>query len=505
MAETKINILQNDLNNQQNSYAEHIYSLNLDKQILAQALNNKGANVVATDSLAQMATKVDGLDVVGALEYIITPRIEINSAPPARKARTVRVPDTNLYVSVDNTAYDNYTIGVYKLTNSSLDLVSSIVLNTELTNNPTDAYSGFVFSKNKNIIGIQLGENNNTKGFIFNITDDGIITQIGKLTLPNYSTKMRLISNDGKKAFVTNSGYGYIYTITEEGQEVSPSTKLPSSMFSAYVTGWCDDDGSNAIFLNGGSTSSLSVVKGNINWDSNTVSLSSYTLPVGMEGTTLDYSGGIYPLVQQGLLVSVIPENNGNYGQLFVIDLNSMSVIKNLRIKIVKTHISDTPSYNYSMFYVSNIVDNIVTIYSYPFGIFKYNIVTNTLYDYDMNEITTNIVEYYYTDYYIDNTYTNAIGYGPVCNTVLIDNCIYSLSTLSSSDRLEGDYLPGDLGEIIGSVNNGYFKYVQDKKCFGIIYKRNGNSVLFYSPVVLQSDLSNGAYDVENSVVSVSI
>ena len=224
-----------------------------------------------------------------------------------------------------------------------------------------------------------------------------------------------------------------------------------------------------------------------------------------MKGTSLSYSGGVYPLVQQGLLVSVMPENNGIYGQLFVINLNSMSIIKNLRIKIVKTRISDTPSYSYSMFYVSNIVDNIVTIYSYPFGIFKYNIVTNTLYDYDMNEINTSIVEYYYTDYYIDNTYTNAIGYGPVCNTVLIDNCMYSLSALSSSDRLDGDYLPGDLSEVTGSVNNGYFKYIQDKKCFGIVYKRNGNNVLFYSPVVLQSDLSNGAYDIENKVAVLNI
>lgn len=240
---------------------EVIADLGLGKQVLAQSLNNKGADVQASNTLAQMAAKVDNLDVVGALEYIITPRIETTSAPPTKKARTVRIPDTNLYVSVDNTAYSNYAIGVYKLTNSSLDLVSSVVIDTELTNDPTDAYSGFVFSKNKNIIGIQLGTNNGTKGFIFNITDAGIITQIGKLTLSNYSTKMRLISNDGKKAFVTTASYGYIYTITESGQEVSPSIKLPNSFFSAYVTGWCDDDGSNAIFLNGGSTSSLSIVK----------------------------------------------------------------------------------------------------------------------------------------------------------------------------------------------------------------------------------------------------
>lgn len=50
---------------------EFITDVGLGKQVLAQKLNDKGAGVTASDTLVQMAAKIDPLDVVGAKEYLI--------------------------------------------------------------------------------------------------------------------------------------------------------------------------------------------------------------------------------------------------------------------------------------------------------------------------------------------------------------------------------------------------------------------------------------------------
>ena len=474
--------------------------------VLAQALNNKGAGVTAADTLAQMAGKVDALDVVGAKEYIITPIIKPYDTSIATKGYTLRIPDTDFYISADDLSHNTLQLGIYRVEGTGFVNVSSLLLSSSQTSNANPSVCGFIFSKNKNLVAFQYG----SEGFVLNVSDDGIISQAGKVTLPNSSMKIAVIKNDAQKMLVVSSSSAYIYTLTEEGQNVSDAIPTGVSFSNIDRTGWCDDDGSNLIILNGETAyGQIKLITGSVDWENNLISVSNNSIQLFRAGTSFKTGdGGIYPIPNKDLLIKFSKESSSDkQGQFVVFNTRSLTVLKNIKVSCLKIKSEDAntiPGNGYSTFYVSTVSENRIKVFSFPFGIIEYDIQTNRAYDFEGNELTGDIDSPYYTALYLAS-YSNYLGI--VCNgsIAISGNFLFGLCSDSSAAVTSCGY-SSNLSKIRDAISYyGKFEFVQDKKCFGQFYKRNGKRVIFSPEVVSVEDLETGAYDVENSSAVVQL
>ena len=71
MSETKINIFQNDLNNQIGSHTELIYATTQGKKAIVNSLMNKGVDASQNDTLIQLSDKINNISVDNSKETLL--------------------------------------------------------------------------------------------------------------------------------------------------------------------------------------------------------------------------------------------------------------------------------------------------------------------------------------------------------------------------------------------------------------------------------------------------
>lgn len=282
---------------------EFISDTALGKQVLAQALVNKGVDTSATDTLAQMAAKIDPLDVAGAQEYLCAPffTIAYNSdvASPDTVGQTYALNYKNLIITFNLTSK---TITTRKLEGPSTGwTVLAQVSDTDLLG----SFAMFTTNKDQSSVAIATyASGTPMKVIVYDVTDDGALTKKGTVqtsyTTHNGTYGALYLTPQADKIFIhegsSSSSSINMYEVESGAQEsfsVSPNT---SSLF-ANGNFFTMPDENTLVCLGRGSYQNQ-VYVGTIDSSTKTISAVTRNLITGDHA-----SYGILPLPQHDTIV----------------------------------------------------------------------------------------------------------------------------------------------------------------------------------------------------------
>ena len=474
---------------------EIVTDLGMGKQIMAQKLQDKGLDVTASDTLTAMANKVDTLDVVGAKEYIVTGRTYYNasyntiSVPPY----SIRIPETGFHIG--STIAVNPIISVYGInSDGAWGELSSITVETGLSSAPSYSKCKWHTTRNKNIVWLTFG---NTI-IILQITDDGIVSL--KHPVISQSTAIPIaIKNDGSQYFAFSDGTTTSYVYNCADNTLSATGHITGNMASTHydTQSWLSDDDTKLYTAYIGSNGTLTDYSLILDWDTGNIVTDTRSV---QNPSVIAYNSCWSAAPSKDLLFfasegsgSTSGIKTGNIG-IYSFKTHSFICEKSVcRYKLVTGTVSFYPQY------VEKETEQVYKIYSAVFGVFKYDISTNTL---------TTLIDS--TATYKDALFTNLATYSstsgiqvsaPGTSVIKIGSTLYGTSINSTGH-------PGALGFGVftystTSTNGCMFDVTPI--CIGEIYKRNTNEV----PHVLSSwsdaDYEAGAYDVDNTKAEVEI
>ena len=190
---------------------EVIADLGLGKQVLVQSLNNKGADVQASDTLVQMAAKVDGLDVLGAQE--------LQEAVPAMPAYQNNPTSYNMtycgkldkFVQIDTTS-GTVSIGTFNASGSfqpSISFTDDSVksmgstsnISVGISNNNSYLAIGILYSTAQKLVVYKINLEQNTTEHVYDYTYTGLSSIYG-------APRGLYVTDDGQETFLfTSSTY----------------------------------------------------------------------------------------------------------------------------------------------------------------------------------------------------------------------------------------------------------------------------------------------------------
>lgn len=283
---------------------EFISDTALGKQVLAQALVNKGVDTSATDTLAQMAAKIDPLDVVGAQEYLCAPffTMDYNAdvASPDTIGQTYALNYKNLIITFNLTSK---TITTRKLEGSSTGwTVLAQVSEPDLLG----SFALFTTNKDQSSVAIATyASGTPMKVIVYDVADDGALTKKGTVqtsyTTHNGTYGALYLTPQADKIFInegsSSSSSINMYEVESGAQEsfsVSPNT---SSLFANGTYFMMTDE--NTLFSLGRASYDPQVYVGTIDYDNKVISATTRNKLIA--GEHVNY--GLLPLPQHDAIV----------------------------------------------------------------------------------------------------------------------------------------------------------------------------------------------------------
>lgn len=476
---------------------EIVTDLGMGKQIMAQKLQDKGLDVTASDTLTTMANKVDSLDVVGAKEYIVTGRTYYNagyntiSVPPY----SIRIPETSFHIG--STIAVNPIISVYGINSDGVwGELSSLAVETGLSSAPNSSNCRWHTTRNKNIVWLTFG---NTI-IILQITDEGIVSLKHPVISQSTTTTIPFaIKNDGSQYFAYQNGASNAYVYNCADNTLVATGKITGNMSSTHydTQSWLSDDDTKLYTAYIGSNGSLTDYSLTLDW--NTGNIATDTRKV--QNPSVVAYNSCWSAVPSKDLLFFASERSGSTsgietGNIGIYSFKTRSFIckKSVcRYKLVTGTTSFYPQY------VEKETEQVYKIYSAVFGVFKYDISTNTLTTLIDSTAT-------YKDALCTNlaTYVSTSGIQPAApgtSVIKIGSTLYGTDTNSTG-------APGLLGfgfftSSTTSTNGCMFDVTPI--CTGLIYKRNAQEALFELSTWSDADYEAGAYDVDNTKAEVEI
>lgn len=477
---------------------ELISDLAMGKQVLAQALNNKGANATASDTLTTMASKLQEFDVVGAQEYIdpIMGKATLTSDPFAYPgAYVLALPYKQGLFCVDMAS--KTVAFVNKLEGSEAwNVVSSLV-----DNEMQSTILKMTYSKDCSYVAVATHTSNAIKITVYHISDEGIVTKKGitidSITASGDYSGIHITEDGSYVYFFRNTGHSNPTTYhrydTETGEDVTFNTDISSVVYieNLHLTLMLNDETLLAIAC---TADTVGIIKGTIDTANNYITFSKVTI---LNARYVGY--GTCPAIKDNLLFvfSTNPNRDGT-ATCYVYDLATLQLKVNMAVRRLTTQNStmSTISWNDAFAFVQFIYDSVnkkYDIYSSTAGILTYDINSNTLYlKYPTSASYNNVVYNILLQFYGTKTNLNSYGGNSWMTYVTKDLRMYVGPVSNLAPTANGP-------SMVWSSTTAYIKYVPEHICLGVVYRRNSQEVVFSNSIFDDTLYSAGAYAIKST------
>lgn len=481
---------------------EFVADIGLGKQLLAQALNNKGAGVTAADTLAQMAGKVDALDVVGAREYI-RGRVSLY------KGEEDSITAVWCNVGVKNNLALRITSGKLAL----VKLAAAGVLEELAAVTDADIVAGrycSLFSNAAGTAAVYFNPKSTTASqvLVFDVNAQaGTLALRGKIeNLIVYSTTSSInfsyISESGDRAVLftqDSSDVASINWLDLSALSAVTNTQKLSDVRLGYsgVLGTAYDVGAGKLMFVS-ADSFYDVYPVSLDFDAHAVSFGAGSNFAGASGS-FAMKGGIAVLPEENIVFKTSYANGGEYQNkdvtvlLQAFDLSDNHLIDELKLKTLciagqKANAKDDS--RIPVPFVVSVNENDITIGGSYLQDIKFN-RSSGVFDKTGKAIDAE-------GYVLSN--------GSVWDTTASSSYIgyYPVLFLQNDD---GTFLAtGELSKKSGCYSPRSYRIACSKEiCFGSIYARNGATCLQVLSKWTQTAYEAGVYDLENSSAVVQL
>lgn len=471
---------------------EFISDTALGKQVLAQALVNKGVDTSATDTLAQMAAKIDPVDVVGAQEYL-SAKMHLLSIYQL----SISSPDTTGYTAALNYKDLILTVNCTTKTITTRRLVGSDTGWTVLDTKTDADILGTVFmitpNKDQSSVAIVTYTNSTAVNLmVYDVADDGTISKVGNTIVTAYTSASTsnnyaglFLSPNGRTVYFQNSSSSstpmYKYNVEDGTQE---TLTLTSYIGNGVFFTMPDENTLVALKQENGTNIMIGEIAGN------QISVSTINIGGGSHGSYC-----VLPLAKDDLIVQWYSKNYTTYGGevrvLTVHNLKTGNLIKQMEtvhLKLDTTKSSGLSYYAYASALCFRFEDGVYTIFDAFCGRAKYTVATATL--------------------ELENGTTATIAGRPLSSLFLIDtrssnyNGVYGnpSSTYISAD---GRLFTGNRGNLsrtaVQWTSPFMCTFYQDTPVVGLAYRRNGQETLFKVSYFNETEYAAGAYALKST------
>ena len=459
---------------------EIVTDLGMGKQIMAQKLQDKGLDVTASDTLVQMANKVDTLDVVGAKEYVIGNAVTIEQASYGVGSYGMRIPLTKYFICFTS-ASAPYTIGLYgpNADETAMELKSSLVL-TDMTTiaNPSSLY--WTFCSNPKYVLFS----NHKQQFMLEISDSAELSLKWTHTISTSNAEVpALISRDGNN-YVTNYGNSW-YVRNNEGTVIN-STSIYTGYATTALELYMDENNTSLFGVHSGA--SAATFMGTVDWTTGALTLNKF----GNDRSMFVGDWGVSCIdIKNKKVIKICSRGETSYPDYFyAYDIATGELEYSMPLYYRKLR---TGGYAYTCGCIEHDTDNNPLIYTNA-GCFKYDILKKSVsmqYGDNMyrQELLTNLEVYR-----MSSNYANANGFR---GGFFLNNKIQFLSIVKESRVFDKISRP--------STSYGTPTYLGKQVCTGLIYKRNAQEALFQLSTWSDADYEAGAYDIDNKKAEVEI
>lgn len=474
---------------------EFISDTALGKQVLAQSLANKGVETSATDTLAQMAAKIDPVDVVGAQEYLYAKRHLLSNYQ-----LEISSPDTTGYTAALNYKDLILTVNCTTKTITTRRLVGSDTGWTVLDTKTDADILGTVFmitpNKDQSSVAIVTYTSSSAVNLmVYDVADDGTLAKVGNTIVTPYTSLSSsynysglYLSPSGRiayfQAYSSNTG---AYTLYKYNIEDGTQETLTLNAYIANGSYFTMPDEKTIVAVYTGSSGNKIFV-GEIVGDQ--ISVSEISIGGGSYGQYC-----VLPLAKDDLIVQWYPKDYTTYGGevrvLTVHSLKTGNLIKQMEtvhLKLNTTNTSSLSYYAYTSALCFRFEDGVYTIFDAFCGSAKYTVATETL--------------------ELENGTTATIAGRPLSSLFLLDtrNTNYNgVSGNPSSTYISADgrLFTGNRGSLSRSAVQWTSPFMctfyQDTPVVGLAYRRNGQETLFKGPYFNETEYAAGAYALKST------
>lgn len=476
---------------------EFISDTALGKQVLAQSLVNKGVDTSATDTLAQMAAKIDPLDVVGAQEYLSAPffTIDYNAdvASPDTVGQTYALNYKNLIITFNLTSK---TITTRKLEGSSTGwIVLSQVSDTDLLG----SFAMFTTNKDQSSVAIATYESGSQmKVVVYDVSNEGALTKKGTVqtsyTTHNGTYCALYLTPQADKIFISegssqsNSMNMYeVATGEQESFSVFPNT---SSLFANGTYFMMTDE--NTLFSLGRSSYDPQVYVGTIDYDNKVISAATRNKLITGDNVTY----GVLPLPQHdAVVVWQALESDRKKHTLNIIKMSTGEDLGNAKTYSAYLGYGGTNSFSSLSFYsygnalCFRFANGKYTIFGGYTGGFEFNPTTKEL---SLLESTSGNFEGF--------KFTNALVFNLTSTNYNQYTTSATSTYLADDDRIISGY-KGQLtmSTVWSSTMQVYKK--NEPSVLGFVYRRNNREFLLlpYNNKINMDEYEAGAYAIKST------
>ena len=343
-----------------------VTGLNKQKQVLAQALNDKGVNITSTDTLDKMAAEIKDLDVVGAQDKVVcefynqlnTTTSSLNQRIGSAQARVLR--EHNAIISRTSAGI----FGIYKLAeDGGLVQIASYDCNDFVPTPSTNQYCRFGFSKDEQHIAwydatlkklilfhMDWESNTLTRTLAYTVTTANVGT--GGNYEYAYSSKYCLLgiapANDGSKVCIlSNNKNQYIHATVVDVATQTEVTNMETTANAVNNTeeicyGFWFWDIETGIIKGGTSYHPLFEMTLDLSGEKPFMSFGGYRI-TRMGNYSSQYYGMPYFLWDKGMMLQLATNGNeamktntpsSKYGTLWLRDIETGTVLDSADIRI---------------------------------------------------------------------------------------------------------------------------------------------------------------------------
>lgn len=481
---------------------EFVADLGLGKQVLAQALNNKGAGVTAADTLAQMAGKVDALDVVGAKEYLYSKWQYFSYA------NSVGIPSPDIEGYSISLPYKDVVLTV-NCTNKSITTRRIVGDDTSWTEMDTveDSDIGtyilyIVPNKDHSAVAIvSYSSAESNKILVYSVDDNGTLSKKGITITTSYSTSSTsysfvFLNPDATYVYVSLSSSSsnrtmYKYDVnTGEETNITFNNAIANCLFFTMTS----DDTAIAI-----SNLAESVAVYRITFSGSEASVSSYSLFGSIQGRGY----GVYVFSKHNVIAtwSVYTSSSTKIKVCNIYNLETGNLIKSLQTRNLTFTDNSTSASYYANYSLSGFRfdDNIYYLFDAYKGIIKYNPDTEEL---ELDNGTNSTYENLPISGILVFNYNSSSSYYGA-------NACFSTTYISKNKKMFSYGGEGTISLSPIKWSNYSYRFAclfkDDTPVVGEEYSRNGNLTSFLIAYFNMDKYEAGAYDLENSSAVVQL
>ncbi len=476
---------------------EFISDTALGKQVLAQSLANKGVDASATDTLAQMAAKIDPLDVVGAMEYCSAPFFTTQYTPdvasPDTVGQTYALNYKNLIITFNLTSK---TITTRKLEGASTGwTVLAQVSDLDLLG----SFAMFTTNKDQSSVAIATYESGSQmKVVVYDVSNEGALTKKGSVqttyTTHNGTNGGLYLTPQADKIFIydgsSSSSIINMYEVetgTQESFSVSPNT---SSLFANSYFFTMPDD--KTLVSLGRSSQDPQVFVGTIDYSTKIISAESRGALIA--GNNVKY--GLLPLPQHdAIVVWQALESDRRKHNLSIIKLSTGEILGTDQTFSFYLGYGGNNSFSSLSFYAYanalcfRFIDGEYTIFGAYTGVCKFNPTTKELKF--MGNVTGSVEGF---------KYTTALVFELTSTNYNMHETSATSTYLADDDRIISGYKGTLSTSTVWSSGMQVYKK-NEPSVLGFVYRRNNKEFLLlpYNNKISMDEYAAGAYALKST------